>query len=651
MNVFEAVKQSVTARQAAEMYGIKVRRNGMACCPFHNDKNPSMKLDKRYHCFGCQADGDAIDFTARLFGLNSKEAALKLAADFFIVFDAKGHDPPGRKKVKPKIREELRYRQAEQKCFRVLSDYYHLLCRWERDYAPKTPEEEWNPFFVEALQQKSYIEYLLDSLLSDNIEERASVVAGYGKEVRKIEQRISEFTASHPAGRHADAMLPPRSVEEIRESLTVTEKGQTANTIGNCQTVFCQDPLLKGAICLNLLTDRVDIVRDLGWRRSTSALTDTDVKYLLLYFEQNYGLTSEKKLTAALSIVANENCYHPIQDALNALVWDGQPRIRSCLHHFLGAEVSDYVEEMFRHFLLGAVRRVFHPGSKYEEMLCLVGGQGAGKSTSFRLLAMKDEWFSDDLKRLDDDKVFAKLQGHWIIEMSEMLATSTAKSIEEIRSFISRQKETYRIPYETQPKDRLRQCVFGGTSNTLDFLPLDRAGNRRFLPIMVYPEVAEVHILENESASRAYLLQVWAEAMSIYKRGRYSMKFTKEIQKQLVEVQKDFMPEDTEAGQIQGFLEHYSGSMVCSKQLFKEALGRTFEEPKRWQLHNINEIMNTVVSGWKPFSNPRMFAGYGRQRGWEREPSGNELPGNESGFVELSEEECRQLELPKEWIA
>ncbi len=413
----------------------------------------------------------------------------------------------------------------------------------------------------------------------------------------------------------ADAMLPPRSVEEIRESLTVTEKGQTANTIGNCQTVFCQDPLLKGAICLNLLTDRVDIVRDLGWRRSTSALTDTDVKYLLLYFEQNYGLTSEKKLTAALSIVANENCYHPIQDALNALVWDGQPRIRSCLHHFLGAEVSDYVEEMFRHFLLGAVRRVFHPGSKYEEMLCLVGGQGAGKSTFFRLLAMKDEWFSDDC------------------------------------SFISRQKETYRIPYETQPKDRLRQCVFGGTSNTLDFLPLDRAGNRRFLPIMVYPEVAEVHILENESASRAYLLQVWAEAMSIYKRGRYSMKFTKEIQKQLVEVQKDFMPEDTEAGQIQGFLEHYSGSMVCSKQLFKEALGRTFEEPKRWQLHNINEIMNTVVSGWKPFSNPRMFAGYGRQRGWEREPSGNELPGNESGFVELSEEECRQLELSKEWIA
>ena len=459
----------------------------------------------------------------------------------------------------------------------------------------------------------------------------------------------SETQSLVPATQQAESV--ELTVEQVRENLSVTEKGQPANTIGNCRTVFCQDPLLRGAIRLNLLTDRVDIVRDLGWRRSTSALTDTDVKYLLLYFEQNYGLTSENKLMAALSIVANENCYHPIRDVLNSLMWDGMPRIRSCLHHFLGADESDYVEEMLKHFLLGAIRRVFHPGSKYEELLCLVGGQGAGKSTFFRFLAIQDEWFSDDLKKLDDDKVFAKLQGHWIIEMSEMLATSNAKSIEEIRSFISRQKETYRTPYETQPKDRLRQCVFGGSSNTLDFLPLDRAGNRRSLPVMIYPEKAEVHILEDEAASREYLLQVWAEAMTIYRSGEYSMKFSKEIQRQLVEVQKDFMPEDTEAGQIQGFLEHYTGNVVCSKQLFKEALGHAFEEPKRWQLHNINEIMNTVVRGWKPFSNPRMFAGYGRQRGWEREISGNEPPDNEGGFVELSEEEVRQLELPKEWIA
>ena len=129
-NVFEAVKQAVPTRQAAESYGVQVGKNGMACCPFHDDKHPSMKVDRRFHCFGCQADGDVIDFTARLFGLSSKEAALKLAEDFSVSYDAKGHDPPRRRSVKRKISEELRYRQAEQKCFRVLCDYLHLLERW-----------------------------------------------------------------------------------------------------------------------------------------------------------------------------------------------------------------------------------------------------------------------------------------------------------------------------------------------------------------------------------------------------------------------------------------------------------------------------------------------------------------------------------------
>lgn len=139
-------------------------------------------------------------------------------------------------------------------------------------------------------------------------------------------------------------------VAGVREILMTTEKGKPANTIENFKTVFCRDPLLHDSIRLNLLTEQIDIVRALGWHRTTNALTDIDVKYLLLYFEQNYCLTSEKKLLAALTIVANENCYHPIRDVLNSLAWDGQPRIRSCLHHFLGAEESDYVEEMSDYF-------------------------------------------------------------------------------------------------------------------------------------------------------------------------------------------------------------------------------------------------------------------------------------------------------------
>lgn len=93
MNVFEAVKENVTARQAAEMYGIRVNRNGMACCPFHDDRNPSLKVDKRFHCFGCQADGDVIDFVAGLYGLPGLEAAKKLAADFGIPYESRGGLP------------------------------------------------------------------------------------------------------------------------------------------------------------------------------------------------------------------------------------------------------------------------------------------------------------------------------------------------------------------------------------------------------------------------------------------------------------------------------------------------------------------------------------------------------------------------------
>ena len=94
MNVFEAVKGNVTTRQAAEMYGIRVNRHGMAVCPFHNDKNPSMKVDMRFHCFACQADGDAVDFVSRLFGLPSKEAAMKLADDFGICYDSRQRTYP-----------------------------------------------------------------------------------------------------------------------------------------------------------------------------------------------------------------------------------------------------------------------------------------------------------------------------------------------------------------------------------------------------------------------------------------------------------------------------------------------------------------------------------------------------------------------------
>ena len=197
-NVFEAVKQSVSTREAAEFYGIEVKRNGMACCPFHDDKNPSMKVDQRFHCFGCGADGDVIDFTAKLFDLSSKEAAEKLAQDFGLIYDSQA--PPRRKYVRQKT-EAQKFREDRQRCYRVLSDYYYLLKKWEIDNSPRTPEEEPHPRFVEAIQKKTYVEYLLDLFLYASEEEQKAWIADHTAEITHLERRLKIMAENKPTNR------------------------------------------------------------------------------------------------------------------------------------------------------------------------------------------------------------------------------------------------------------------------------------------------------------------------------------------------------------------------------------------------------------------------------------------------------------------
>ena len=197
-NVFEAVKQSVSTREAAAFYGIEVKRNGMACCPFHEDKNPSMKVDQRFHCFGCGADGDVIDFTARLFDLAPKEAAEKLAQDFGLIYDSQA--PPRRKYVRQKT-EAQQFWEDRQRCYRILSDYYYLLKKWEIDHSPRTPEEEPHPRFVEAIQKKTYVEYLLDLFLYESEEEQKAWIAEHTAEITHLERRLKIMAENKPTNR------------------------------------------------------------------------------------------------------------------------------------------------------------------------------------------------------------------------------------------------------------------------------------------------------------------------------------------------------------------------------------------------------------------------------------------------------------------
>ena len=198
-NVFEAVKQSVSTRDAAAFYGIEVKRNGMACCPFHDDKNPSMKLNEEYfYCFGCGATGDVIDFTAKLFDLSPKEAAEKLAQDFGLIYDSQA--PPRRRYVRQKT-EAQQFREDRQRCYRVLSDYYHLLKKWESDHSPRTPEEKPHPRFVEAIHKKIYVEYLLDLFLYESEEEQKAWIAEHTAEITHLERRLKIMAENKPTNR------------------------------------------------------------------------------------------------------------------------------------------------------------------------------------------------------------------------------------------------------------------------------------------------------------------------------------------------------------------------------------------------------------------------------------------------------------------
>jgi len=197
-NVFEAVKQSVSTREAAAFYGIEVKRNGMACCPFHDDKNPSMKVDQRFHCFGCGADGDVIDFTAKLFDLSPKEAAEKLAQDFGLIYDSQA--PPRRRYVRQKT-EAQKFREDRQQCYRVLSDYYYLPKKWEADHSPRTPEEKPHPRFVEAIHKKIYVEYLLDLFLYESEEEQKAWIAEHTAEITHLERRLKIMAENKPTNR------------------------------------------------------------------------------------------------------------------------------------------------------------------------------------------------------------------------------------------------------------------------------------------------------------------------------------------------------------------------------------------------------------------------------------------------------------------
>ena len=189
MSTYARIKQTVTTRQAAERYGLSVNRSGMARCPFHEDHNPSMKVDGRFYCFGCHASGDVIDFTARIFGISLKDAAKKLAGDFGI-----NPRPPAQSEI-PNCHAEPT-RDRERLCISVLRDYLRLLRIWQLRYRPEKPGDPIHPRFAEAMKALPTVNHLLDCLLGNDLllaKETAEVLCREGH-IRRLSEYLETLS-------------------------------------------------------------------------------------------------------------------------------------------------------------------------------------------------------------------------------------------------------------------------------------------------------------------------------------------------------------------------------------------------------------------------------------------------------------------------
>ena len=194
MNLFEIVKYGVSCREAAERYGVEVNHYGMALCPFHNDRYPSLYVaDDHYHCFACGEHGDVIDFVSKLFHLSLYDAAQKLAADFQLTPDK----PPSAAALHAKRvqTEAQQLRETEQLCFSVLSDYAHVLRDWKVQYAPQSPAEAPDARFIEACHKLDRTEYYLDILCVGDSYERAEVIQQQmaDGELDRLRQRLEKI--------------------------------------------------------------------------------------------------------------------------------------------------------------------------------------------------------------------------------------------------------------------------------------------------------------------------------------------------------------------------------------------------------------------------------------------------------------------------
>ena len=414
--------------------------------------------------------------------------------------------------------------------------------------------------------------------------------------------------------------------------------------VHNFEIVMDKDSRFAGKIRLNEFAQQPYLYGSVPWENENNcrAWSSHDDSALFSLIQADYGLKSRQDFADALKNVSMRNKFHPVRELLDSLTWDGKEHIRSLLPEYLGAEDSDYTYQVMRLWMLGAVSRVYKPGSKFDYTIILQGSQGIGKSTFLKLMALDDSWFNDSLDSLDSDKAVQSLTGSWIIELAELKSLArTAGGVESVKRFLTATQDKYRIPYERRADTFYRQCVFAGTTNKDDFLQ-DETGNRRFLIVQTGVKKPSKSLFVPEIMDAIKL--AWAEAVHIWKNEKPQLILPEAYMQEAKELQEANMADDGKRGIIQEYLE--GKTQVCAREIWFEALEESIS-PKSYQTSEINSII-AKVPGWQRMKTPRKFPKYGSQRGFQKmllqtEP---EKTTNSSDFVPVPKQE--QMEIPFE---
>jgi predicted P-loop ATPase len=361
------------------------------------------------------------------------------------------------------------------------------------------------------------------------------------------------------------------------------------------------------------------------------ALDDAAVNRLWITFEKEFKFVPKRELLGlVLDDTARLNAFHPVCDYLDALQWDGKPRLDRWLVNYAGAESCAYVRAVGSITLIAAVRRVRQPGCKFDEMLVLEQTQqGTDKSSALAVLAVREEWFADDLPlNVEGKRVIETLRGRWIVEAAELSGMRKA-DVEHLKAMLSRRIDRGRMAYGRLPTEAPRQSIVIGTTNKSEYLR-DTTGNRRFWPVSI--EKFDLPALRRDRD------QLWAEAAAREAKGE-SIRLAPELWTQAAEHQAQRLSDDPFYAVLQAHLSPFASGKIRAAdvwvildlrgaQLTQDAYQRSAEAMRRlgWRRPNKagtarfgGQLLSAYVRGDDPNHRPEIEASRGVEGLWVSE--------------------------------